>query len=216
MKKRLAKIDRIATEFEKVAKVLVAWGNQDLAKAILKIDPDIIKELKRFGVEQINGSGYVIHHFENAPTTYLSKSRNPDYNQSELAKTLNDKNYNPALREEMIEEIKKYTVLLPAWFHNWCTKHKQQIKNYTSRIEYYNLMAAILKNEKICKNISELQFNDSTIYSALKSIQNLATTADKDYKEKIIDDLKILFEKLQKNVKIYLRSFYFGPYSHYK
>lgn len=47
-------------------------------------------------------------------------------------------------------------------------------------------------------------------------IQNLATTADKDYKEKIIDDLKILFEKLQKNVKIYLRSFYFGPYSHYK
>ena len=43
-------------------------------------------------------------------------------------------------------------------------------------------------------------------------IQNLATTADKDYKEKIIDDLKILFEKLQKNVKIYLRSFYFGPY----
>ncbi len=85
MKKQLAKIDRIATEFEKVAKVLVAWGNQDLAKAILKIDPDIIKELKRFGVEQINGSGYVIHHFENAPTTYLSKSRNPDYNQSELA-----------------------------------------------------------------------------------------------------------------------------------
>lgn len=105
MNKRLAKIDRIATEFEKVAKVLVAWGNQDLAKAILKIDPDIIKELKRFGVEQINGSGYVIHHFENAPTTYLSKSRNPDYNQNELAKTLNDKNYNPALREEMIEEI---------------------------------------------------------------------------------------------------------------
>ena len=33
---------------------------------------------------------------------------------------------------------------------------------------------------------------------------------------KLIDDLKILFEKLQKNVKIYLRSFYFGPYSHYK
>ena len=184
MNKRLAKIDRIATEFEKVAKVLVAWGNQDLAKAILKIDPDIIKELKRFGVEQINGSGYVIHHFENAPTTYLSKSRNPDYNQSELAKTLNDKNYNPALREEMIEEIKKYTVLLPVWFHNWCTKHKQQIKNYTSRIEYYNLMATILKNEIIYKNISELQFNDSTIYSALKSIQNLATTADKDYKKK--------------------------------
>ena len=130
MNKRLAKIDRIATEFEKVAKVLVAWGNQDLAKAILKIDPDIIKELKR--------------------------------------------------------------------------------------LEYYNLMASILKNEKIYKNISELQFNDSTIYSALKSIQNLATTADKDYKEKIIDDLKILFEKLQKNIKIYLRSFYFGPYSHCK
>ena len=39
---------------------------------------------------------------------------------------------------------------------------------------------------------------------------------DKDYKEKVIGDLKILFEKIQKNVKIYLRSFYFGPYVHYK
>ena len=62
MNKRLAKIDRIATEFEKVAKVLVAWGNQDLAKAILKIDPDIIKELKRFGVEQINGVLHIQNH----------------------------------------------------------------------------------------------------------------------------------------------------------
>ena len=90
------------------------------------------------------------------------------------------------------------------------------ISNYTTRIEYYNLMAAILKSNKLYENISELKFNDSTIYSALKRIENLAMTTDKDYREKIIDKLKAIFDDLQKNVKSYLRSFYFGPYSHYK
>ncbi len=212
----LSRIERTAAELERMAKTLVAYGNQELSKAILKADPDIINELKRFGVEQIYGSGYVLHHFSNAKTTYLSKSRNPEYNPSELAKILNNKNYNPDMRDDLIKEIKNYTVLLPAWFHNWCTKHKKQIDNFTSRIEYYNLMAVILKSSKIYENIKSLQFNDNTIYSALKSIENLAMVTDKDYKEKVIEDLKILFDKLQKNVKSYLRSFYFGPYVNYK
>ena len=66
-------------------------------------------------------------------------------------------------------------------------------------------MAACLKDKRIYENIKELQFNDKTIYSALKSIENLALTLDKKYKKEVITELEKLFKKLQDEVKTYLR-----------
>lgn len=82
----------------------MAYDSQDLARAILKADPDITKELKRFGVDKINGSGFVLHHFENADSKILSKSQNPNYNPKELAKILNNENYEPKeVRDTMVK-----------------------------------------------------------------------------------------------------------------
>jgi hypothetical protein len=66
-------------------------------------------------------------------------------------------------------------------------------------------MAACLKNKRIYENIKELQFNDKTVYSALKSIEILALTLEKTYKKEVITELEKLFKKLQDEVKTYLR-----------
>ena len=66
-------------------------------------------------------------------------------------------------------------------------------------------MATCLKDKRIYENINELQFNDKTVYSALKSIENLALTLDKTYKKEVITELEKLFKKLQDEVKKYLR-----------
>jgi hypothetical protein len=66
-------------------------------------------------------------------------------------------------------------------------------------------MAACLLSKRIYENINELQFNGKTVYSALKSIENLALTLDKTYKKEVITELEKLFKKLQDEVKKYLR-----------
>lgn len=204
MKSRLEQIDCIAARMEKAAKVLIAYDSQRLQDAILKADPSIINDLKRFGVERIYGSGYVIHHFKNAPYHYLSKSKNRKYDYAELARILNDKNYKKVIRKRIIEEELPHTVLLPEWFHNWCTKHKNRIEKLTTRKEYYNLMAGLLKSKKTYNEIKALQFNNKTFYSALKSIEALAITAEIDYREKVMNTLNGIFDELRESVMQYM------------
>ena len=62
-------------------------------------------------------------------------------------------------------------------------------------------MAACLLSKRIYENINELQFSDKTVYSALKSIENLALTLGKNYKKTVIVKLEELFNELQEYVK---------------
>ena len=192
----------------KFAKSIIAYPSTDIKRLVYRIDKSITEDIKQFGVSRgFANSGFVFHHMrypENNGVIYSNISYDEIKKIRKAVQIYENDNVKTDKFKEVEAEVKDI-VLLPAWFHNWCHQHPGQLNNLKSRKDYYNLMAACLKDKRIYENINELQFNDKTVYSALKSIENLALTLDKTYKKEVITELEKLFKKLQDEVKKYLR-----------
>ena len=82
-----------------------------------------------------------------------------------------------------------------------------------SRAAYYKKMGEILNSEDIFNPDSEnyigdLDFDDSSVHSALQCLERLSITVPKDYKKLIIDILRKDFKDMLLKIKDY--------YNHHK
>ena len=210
---------------QRYAKVIIAnYGYDDLKKFIVKQNQQLLQPIKKYGIQRLKRSGYVIHHIGESSHFIETGRKYSEY--KEMLSILKDENLNNELAKNftnvplitkatdinnlsrlellkaLLDEI-NHIILLPAWYHNYL--HQNNI-SYNNAAQYYTEMENLVK--KYYQNrqdqnhnvIKELQFNGQSIKSALNSIYNLATVANNQNKSEIIKQLTAVYQKIYKKI----------------
>ena len=210
---------------QRYAKIIVAnYGYDDLKKFIVKQNPQLLQPIKKYGIQRLKRSGYVLHHIGES-SHFIETGRK--YNEyKEMLSILKDENLNNELSSNfskvalvtnatdinnlnrlellkaLLDEI-NHIILLPAWYHNYLHQNNIAYNNVT---QYYTEMEKLLKDyhnsrqQKGYNIIKELQFNGNSIKTALNSIYNLATVANNQNKSEIIKQLTAVYQKIYKKI----------------
>ena len=179
------------------------WAYSKLRQYILNNDPELQKYLKYFGVTNVSGSGYEIHHI--------------DKNGDHLIEEGHCKLYYDIIRikleqgQQEIEKEVRNIVIIPSWFHKRCENNRTTHSTLlTDRKSYYvELKKCLLKfqdnrtqkqkrrKKKYQTPIKSLRFNDSDIHSAVKSLEKIALTVTDENKEDMIRNLQECYNYLK-------------------
>lgn len=197
---------------DRIAKLIVAYPSEDIKKLVYRIDPSIIKYIRKFGVRRnFSDSGYVFHHMtypENRGVIYSAISTDEIKEIRQAVQTFENTKIKTDKYKELEEEVKDI-VLLPAWFHDkYHTYGKEKWKPMTTRAAYYKKMGELLRSDDIFNPESEeyidaLNFDDTSIHSALQCLTRLSTTVPKDYRKVVIGLLEEDFDEMRKKIKDY-------------
>lgn len=179
------------------------WAYSRLRQAILDNDQELQKYLKYFGVTNVSGSGYEIHHIDKSGDHLIEEGHCKLYYDIIRSK-LEQGQYE-------IEKEVRNIVIIPAWFHKRCENSKPQHSiSLTDRKSYYvELKKCLLKfqdnrtqkqkrrKKKYQTPIKSLRFNDSDIHSAVKSLEKIALTVTDENKDKMIKKLQECYNYLK-------------------
>ena len=197
---------------DRIAKLIVAYPSEDIKNLVYRIDPSIIKYIRKFGVRRnFSDSGYVLHHMtypENRGVIYSTISNDEIKEIRQAVQTYENTKIKTDKYKEIEEEVKDI-VLLPAWFHDkYHTYGKEKWKLMTTRAAYYKKMGELLKSDDIFdpeskEYIDALNFDNTSIHSALQCLTRLSTTVPKDYRETIVDLLEEDFDEMRETIKNY-------------
>ena len=201
------RVSRVA--FKVVSQIIVADGAYDRFKNFLIEECDLLKDAKRFNINE-QRSGWVVHHFigraEFIKAGYSSKQyevferilKEKEFTKEEQDR-LDKENGKPLLfpsKEQLQNEINN-VVIIPTWFHNYI--HQQNVSVGNSRKDFYELLRLILLEEESYEAIGQLTFDETNLFTALKSIENLINTMPtmKRNTKPIIALLEDAFDKIQ-------------------
>ena len=196
----------------KIAKSIIAYPSTDIKHLVYRIDKSIIKYIKKFGVRRgFSDSGFVFHHMSYPKNKGVIYSNISNDEIKEIRKAVqiyeNDKVKTDKFKE--VEAEVKDIVLLPAWFHNKYHQYgKDHWKPMHSRVAYYKKMGEILNSKDIFdpeseNYIGDLDFDDTSVHSALQCLERLSITVPKDYKKLVIDLLRKSFNEMLSEIKDY-------------
>ena len=194
------------------AKIIIAYPSTDLKHLVYRIDPSIIRYIKKFGVRRgFSDSGFVFHHmsYPESKGVIYSNISNEEIKEIRKAVQIYEKDKVKTDKFKEIEAEVKDIVLIPAWFHNKYHQYgKENWKPMHTREAYYKKMGEILKSDDIFNldskdYIGDLKFDNSSVHSALQSLERLAITVPKDYKSLVIDLLKEDFKQMLIKIKEY-------------
>ena len=193
------------------AKSIVAYPSTDIKHLVYRIDPSIIKYIKKFGVgRSFNDSGFVFHHMTYPEGRGVIYSNISDDEIKEIRKAVQiyEKEKEKTDKFKEIEAEVKDIVLIPAWFHNKYHNEMANWKPMHTREAYYKKMGELLKSEDIFNKESEnyiddLDFDGSSVHSALQCLERLSITVPKDYRKLVIGLLEKDFNDMLDKIREY-------------
>jgi len=209
-------------KIERIAKKIVAnYAYDDLRKLVVSMRPQLIEDVKKYGVFCLKHSGFVIHHLNKTTTHFIESGRNND-DYKRMINVLKDSNLAISSsaglqRNTQSDDISKFSdaqlryflelemnniILLPAWYHNYLHDIGKQFRTKEKCYEFMiTIVKRVIRNRKNNKTrVKALEFNGNSIKTAIDSIQNLATVVNNQNKMDIINGLADVFQKIQKKI----------------
>ena len=156
-------------KIERIAKLVVAsYGYDELRRYVVN-KKHLLQDVKRYGVNRLKGSGYVIHHINPDLTSHFIETGRKAEEYSYLLKILKNREledkYNSESHNTNEASLKNYkgnisdldqyqlycalqdemnnVMLLPEWFHNYL---HDSGKSYSSSDEYYQALEDCIKD----------------------------------------------------------------------
>ena len=192
-------IEKFVTKPEKYS----GWAYSKLRQTILNHDSELQKYLSYFGVTNVSGSGYEIHHI--------------DKNGDHLIEQGHCKLYYDIIRTKLeqgdyeIEKEVRNIVIIPSWFHKRCENNRTthstplidrksyyvELKNCLLKFQDNRTQKQKKRKKKYQTPIKSLRFNNSDIHSAVKSLEKIALTVTDENKEDMIRNLQKCYNYLK-------------------
>ena len=193
-------IDRLVKKPEKYS----GWAYSKLRQEILEYDNELKQYLHYFGVKNVTGSGYEIHHIDKSNKHLIEEGHCKLYYDIIRMKLEQG--------EQSIKDEIKNIVIIPSWFHKRCENNKtiHSIALLDRKSYYIELRNCLLKlqdnrtkKQKKTKKeykvpIKSLQFDNSDIHSAVKILEKLALIVTEENKEQIIKELYKCYNYIKK------------------